>query len=106
MGITWVMRHPLSRVNTGPKSLFSTTPYFRFGNTALIGRYVVFCRERIKVPLLFPSLFGTDVETIEKDVGGRRICVQWDWGNFKSTEGFPVDDNLINWAIGQGQALK
>ena len=58
------------------------------------------------MPLLFPSLFGTDVETIEKDVGGRRICVQWDWGNFKSTEGFPVDDNLINWAIGQDQALK
>jgi Lon-like ATP-dependent protease len=55
---------------------------------------------------LSPSLFGTDVETIERNVGGRRIRVQWDWGNFKSTEGFPVDDNLINWAIGQDQALK
>jgi lon-related putative ATP-dependent protease len=58
------------------------------------------------VPLLFPSLFGTDVEQIEKTVGGRKLSVQWDWGNFKSTEGFPVDDNLINWAIGQDQALK
>jgi Lon-like ATP-dependent protease len=50
--------------------------------------------------------FGNDVETLERNVNGRRVNVQWDWGNFKSTEGFPVDDNLINWAIGQEQALK
>jgi ATP-dependent Lon protease len=58
------------------------------------------------VPLLSLILFGNEVETIERDVSGRKISVQWDWGNFKSTEGFPVDDNLINWAIGQDQALK
>lgn len=50
--------------------------------------------------------FGNDVETLEKSVDGRNVRVQWGWGNFKSTEGFPVDDNLINWAIGQEQALK
>lgn len=65
-----------------------------------------FCRERIKVAVLSLSLFGNDVETLERNVGGRKISVQWDWGGFRSTEGFPVDDNLINWAIGQDQALK
>ena len=50
--------------------------------------------------------FGEGVETIERAVNGRKIRVTWDWGNFESTEGYPVDDNLINWAIGQEQALK
>ena len=50
--------------------------------------------------------FGNDVETLERNVNGRKVKVEWDWGNFKSTDGFPVDDNLINWAIGQDQALK
>ena len=49
--------------------------------------------------------FGNDVETLERNVNGRKVKVEWDWGNFKSTDGFPVDDNLINWAIGQEQAL-
>ena len=49
--------------------------------------------------------FGNDVEILERNVNGRTIRVKWDWGNFKSTEGFPVDDNLINWVIGQEQAL-
>jgi Lon-like ATP-dependent protease len=31
--------------------------------------------------------------------------VQWNWGEFQTTEGFPVDDNMINWVIGQDQAL-
>ena len=52
------------------------------------------------------SPFGNDVETLERNIGGRKISLQWDWGGFRSTEGFPVDDNLINWAIGQDQALK
>ncbi|MCJ7423615.1 AAA family ATPase [Candidatus Bathyarchaeota archaeon] len=50
--------------------------------------------------------FGNDVEILEKNVSGRKVKVEWDWGNFENTEGFPVDDNLINWAIGQEQALK
>ena len=50
--------------------------------------------------------FGEGVETLERTVSGRKMTVQWDWDAFKSTEGFPVDDNLINWAIGQEQALK
>lgn len=52
------------------------------------------------------DFFGNDVEVLEKSVKGRKVRVEWDWGNFKSTEGFPVDDNLIKWAIGQDQALK
>ncbi len=50
--------------------------------------------------------FGSGVETLECTVNGRKTRVNWDWGKFKSTEGFMVDDNLINWAIGQEQALK
>jgi lon-related putative ATP-dependent protease len=50
--------------------------------------------------------FGKDVETLERKVKGRNAAVKWDWRGFKSTDGFPVDDNLINWAIGQDQALK
>jgi len=50
--------------------------------------------------------FGSDTEILERNVNGRKIRVKWDWGNFESTEGFPVDDNLINWAVGQEQALK
>jgi Lon-like ATP-dependent protease len=50
--------------------------------------------------------FGEGVETLERTVSGRRMAIQWDWDAFKSTEGFPVDDNLINWAIGQEQAMK
>lgn len=49
--------------------------------------------------------FGNDVEIIERTVNGKKVRVKWDWGKFKSTEGFPVDDNLINWVIGQEQAL-
>jgi lon-related putative ATP-dependent protease len=64
-------------------------------------------RERIpKVQALTPNPFGNTVENLEKNVDGRKVSVQWDWGKFKSTEGFPIDDNLINWAIGQEQALK
>jgi Lon-like ATP-dependent protease len=50
--------------------------------------------------------FGDEVEILERKVSGQRVRLQWDWGSFKSTEGFPVDDNLINWTIGQDQALK
>ncbi len=50
--------------------------------------------------------FGKDVEKLERKVAGRKVTVKWDWGDFKSIQGFPIDDNLINWAIGQEQALK
>ena len=50
--------------------------------------------------------FGNDVEILERTVNGRKVRVKWDWGSFKNTEDFPVDDNLINWVIGQEQALK
>ena len=50
--------------------------------------------------------FGNDVEMLERNVNGRKVRVKWDWGSFKNTEGFPVDDNLINWVIGQEPVLK
>jgi len=50
--------------------------------------------------------FGDEVETFEKTVNGRKTRAKWDWGSFKNTERYPVDDNLINWVIGQEQALK
>jgi Lon-like ATP-dependent protease len=53
-----------------------------------------------------PDCFGNDIQTLERTVKGRKVRVDWDWAKFKSTEDFPVDDNLINWAIGQDQALK
>jgi Lon-like ATP-dependent protease len=49
--------------------------------------------------------FGNDEERLERNVNGRKVRVKWDWGKFKTTEHFPVDDNLINWVIGQEQAL-
>jgi Lon-like ATP-dependent protease len=55
---------------------------------------------------LSPDPFGNDVEILERNVNGRNVRVEWNWGKFESTEGFPVDDNLINWVIGQEQALK
>jgi len=55
---------------------------------------------------LNPDQFGDEVETIERNANGGKTRTDWDWGNFKSTEGFPVDDNMINWTIGQDQALK
>jgi Lon-like ATP-dependent protease len=55
---------------------------------------------------LSPSQFGEETETLERNVKGEKTRTKWDWGNFSSTEGFPVDDNMINWTIGQDQALK
>jgi len=49
--------------------------------------------------------FGVGTETLTRDVEGRTVKVRWNWSKFKTTEGFPVDDNMINWVIGQEQAL-
>src|SRR4030043_2028180 len=49
--------------------------------------------------------FGEDTETLTRNVQERTVKVRWNWGKFKTTEGFPVDDNMINWVIGQDQAL-
>lgn len=58
------------------------------------------------MPCLPSDYFGKDAETLKRKVNGRNATVKWDWRSFKSTDGFPVDDNLINWAIGQDEALK
>ena len=44
------------------------------------------------------SFFGKAKEKI-----GDKI---WDWGNFKSTENFPVSKNLLDWVIGQDHAME
>lgn len=31
---------------------------------------------------------------------------KWDWKNFKNTQGFPISDQLIEWIIGQDQAIR
>jgi len=49
--------------------------------------------------------FGEGVETLTRSVQGRTVNVRWDWGNFKTTEGYPIDESMINWVIGQEQAL-
>jgi Lon-like ATP-dependent protease len=49
--------------------------------------------------------FGEDTETLTRNVEGHTVKVRWNWGKFKTTEGYPVDDNMINWVIGQEQAL-
>lgn len=59
-----------------------------------------------KVFRLGEDFFGHDVQVLDRNVNGRKVKVEWDWASFKNTEAFPVDDNLINWAIGQDQALK
>ncbi len=58
------------------------------------------------MPNLPLDCFGNDVERLERNVNGRKVSIEWNWGDFKTTESFPIDDNLINWAIGQEQALK
>lgn len=42
--------------------------------------------------------FGNGTEVIR----GKK----WNWKAFKSTEDYPVSPNLLDWVIGQGQALK
>jgi len=52
------------------------------------------------------AYFGKETETIDRVVNGEKVSAKWDWDNFRSTEGFPVDDNLISWVIGQDRALQ
>ena len=52
------------------------------------------------------AYFGKETETFKRTVNGKNVNVEWDWDNFKSTENFPVDDNLISWVIGQDRALQ
>jgi len=49
--------------------------------------------------------FGEGVEILTRRVQERTVKVRWNWGKFKTTDGFPVDENMINWVIGQDQAL-
>lgn len=61
-------------------------------------------RKRAKEAVSF-DYFGEDSETLTRTVEGRIIKVNWNWAKFQTTEGFPVDDKMINWVIGQDQAL-
>jgi len=52
------------------------------------------------------SLFGEEIEILQRIVKDRKRKVKWDWANFESTKNFPVDDNLMSWVIGQDRALQ
>src|SRR3972149_10709348 len=52
------------------------------------------------------TYFGKETEILERTINGKKAKVKWDWKKFKSTKGFPVDDNLISWVIGQERALQ
>ena len=49
--------------------------------------------------------FGEGIETLTRTIEGRTIKVCWNWGKFRTTESYPVDESMINWVIGQDQAL-
>jgi Lon-like ATP-dependent protease len=49
--------------------------------------------------------FGSGTETLNQSVEGRILKVRWNWRKFKTTEGFPINDSLLNQVIGQEQAL-
>lgn len=51
------------------------------------------------------DVFGEGVETISCSINGCYIKKTWDWSTFKTTEGYPVSDSLMDWVIGQEQAL-
>ena len=42
--------------------------------------------------------FGKDEELIRG--------LRWNWKTFRSTEDYPVSENLLDWVVGQEQALK
>jgi len=50
--------------------------------------------------------FGKEIEILQRTVKGHKVNAKWDWENFESTKGFPVDDNLMSWVIGQDRALQ
>ncbi len=56
-------------------------------------------------PLESFNYFGQGAETLVRSVEDRSLKVRWSWGKFQTTEGYPVDDHMINWVIGQEQAL-
>jgi len=44
------------------------------------------------------DFFGRGIEKIRN--------IKWNWSKFKSTKDFPVSNNLLDWVVGQDQALK
>jgi hypothetical protein len=41
--------------------------------------------------ILTRNYFGKETETLKRTVEGKKVNVKWDWANFRSTKGFPVD---------------
>jgi len=56
--------------------------------------------------LLTRNYFGKENETLKRIIKGKKANIEWDWTNFRSTKGFPIDDNLMSWVIGQDRALQ
>jgi len=49
--------------------------------------------------------FGSGTETINYTIKESNLKIRWNWGKFKTTEGFPLSDSLLSQVIGQEQAL-
>jgi len=61
--------------------------------------------EQWRVNGLSFEYFGSGSETLSQSVQEGNHKVRWNWGKFKNTEGFPVNDSLLNQVIGQETAL-
>lgn len=52
------------------------------------------------------TLWGS---TMTDDFGKGKEVIngkKWDWGKFKTTEGFPISEQLLDWVIGQDKAIQ
>jgi len=54
----------------------------------------------------YRDYYGSDEEKITRTINGKPVEVRWNWNTFQTTKGFPVDDNLLNWVIGQETAIQ
>ncbi len=52
------------------------------------------------------DFFGKGRETLCRIIKGGKVETIWEWENFSTTDGFPVDDNLMSWVVGQDRALQ
>lgn len=51
------------------------------------------------------NYFGSGIETLNYQVQERNLSVKWNWGEFRTTKNFPVNESLLSQVIGQDQAL-
>jgi lon-related putative ATP-dependent protease len=54
----------------------------------------------------YQGYYGSGEEKIARTINGKPVEVRWNWTAFQTTKDFPVDDNLLNWVIGQETAIQ